>query len=249
MWSLRKKLTAAFVLVALALAAPHAGGAAEACQQCPRVTVQCPERVVSGESATYVVSIEGFEGNVSPAYKWTTSAGTITSGQGTASITVDTTGLSDENVGAKVEVEGLPEGCPKTASCATNAGRVCGGLHKYDEYANISYADEKARLDNFAIVLQNEPGSTGYILAYGGRVGRAGEAQRRAERAMKYLSGKMRDTDAGRIVTVDGGYREELTVQLWAIPRGFSPPTPEPAVDPAEVKFVKESKTQGRRRP
>jgi hypothetical protein len=177
-----------------------------------------------------------------------TSAGTISSGEGTSSITVDTTGVSGLDLEATVEVGGLAEGCPKTASCATSVRLVCGYLHKYDEYANISFADEKARLDNYAVVLSNEPGSTGYIVAYGGRVGRAGEAQRRAERAMKYVSSKMQDMDAGRIVTVDGGYREELTVQLWLIPQGFTPPTAEPTVDPTEVKFVKEPKTQGRRR-
>ena len=30
---------------------------------------------------------------------------------------------------------------------------------KFDEYGNIRFNDEKARLDNYAIQLQNEPGS------------------------------------------------------------------------------------------
>ncbi len=245
---LKNKLTA-IVLAALAVAHALAAPPARARRQCPRVVVQCPDQSVSGLPLTYTVSIEGLGGNVSPTYKWVTSAGTISSGEGTSSITVETTGISGLDLEATVEVGGLPEGCPKTASCATSVRVVCGYLQKYDEYGDISYADEKARLDNFAILLRNEPGLTGYIMAYGGRVGRAGEAQRRAERAMKYVSGKMRDMDAGRVVTVDGGYREELTVQLWAVPQGFTPPSAEPSVDPTEVKFVKEAKARGRRRP
>ena len=38
---------------------------------------------------------------------------------------------------------------------------------KFDEYGNIRFNDEKARLDNFAIQLQNEPTSQGYIIGYG----------------------------------------------------------------------------------
>jgi len=32
----------------------------------------------------------------------------------------------------------------------------------FDEYGNIKFNDEKARLDNFAVQLQNAPGSQGY---------------------------------------------------------------------------------------
>ncbi len=32
---------------------------------------------------------------------------------------------------------------------------------KFDEYGNIKFNDEKARLDNYAIQLQNQPGVSG----------------------------------------------------------------------------------------
>jgi len=38
---------------------------------------------------------------------------------------------------------------------------------KVDDYGNIKFNDEKARLDAYASALQAEPGSQGYILAYG----------------------------------------------------------------------------------
>jgi hypothetical protein len=92
---------------------------------------------------------------------------------------------------------------------------------KFDEYGNIKFNDEKARLDNYAIQLQNQPASQGYILAYGAC---AGEAQTRADRAKDYLV-NTRGMDASRLVTVDGGCRSELAVELWVVPTGATPPT------------------------
>jgi len=92
---------------------------------------------------------------------------------------------------------------------------------KFDEYGNIRFNDEKARLDNYAIQLQNEPGSQGVIIAFGSC---EGEAQARADRAKDYLV-NTRGIEAGRITTIDGGCKAELTVQLWVQPTGANAPT------------------------
>jgi hypothetical protein len=118
---------------------------------------------------------------------------------------------------------------------------------KLDEYGNIRWSDERARLDNFVVELQNNPAARGYMICYGGRVGRAGEAERRCRRAMTYVVNRQRGIDAARIVTVDGGYREDLTVELWVLPSGATPPTASPTVDPSEVRFIK-SRPRGRAR-
>jgi hypothetical protein len=91
---------------------------------------------------------------------------------------------------------------------------------KYDEYGNIRFNDEKARLDNYAIQLQNAPSSTGVILAYGTC---AGEAQARADRAKDYLV-NTRGIDASRLTTVDGGCKADLAVELWLVPSGATAP-------------------------
>jgi hypothetical protein len=131
-----------------------------------------------------------------------------------------------------------------SASAPTHASRfppIPSPTRGIDEYGNISFEDEKARLDNLAIELQNDPTAKGYITCYGGRVGRAGAARRRCERAKRYLSGH-RHIPPAQIVLVDGGYREDLTVTLWMVPPGASPPSPSPTVDPREVRFVKGKK-------
>ncbi len=99
---------------------------------------------------------------------------------------------------------------------------------KFDEYSNIPFSDEKARLDNFAIYLQKEePEFKGYIIVYAGRSTRSGGAQARAKRAKDYLV-KVRGIEAARIVTIDGGCRDQLEVELYVLPAAMSPLTPNP---------------------
>ncbi|MGI8996064.1 MAG: hypothetical protein ACR2GW_05280, partial [Pyrinomonadaceae bacterium] len=114
------------------------------------------------------------------------------------------------------------------------------------EYGNIARNDVKARLDNFAIELQNDPGAQGYIIAYGGRRGPAGEAQTRADFAQNYLV-NTRGIDAGRLVTVDGGFKEEATTELWVVPSGAPPPTASPTVDASEVQVIRRRAPRRRR--
>ena len=184
---------------------------------CPTISVSCPSDVDQGSPITYTASA----GNANVTYNWSVSAGTISSGQGTSSITVDTAGLGGQTVTATVDVSGLDPSCSKTASCSTSVRPAPAVPYKFDEYGNIKFNDEKARLDNYAIQLQNAPGSQGYIIAYGTC---AGEAQARADRAKDYLV-NTRGIDAGRLTTVDGGCKSDLAVQLWLVPTGATPPS------------------------
>jgi hypothetical protein len=186
---------------------------------CPTITVDCPTALVElGQSATVTANVSGGPPNMSLTYNWSVSGGTISGGQGTPSITVDTTGAGGQTITATVEVGGLAPECQRTASCSFTVNQPV-VARKFDEYGDIRFNDEKARLDNFAIQLQNEPGATGVIVAYGARTGPAGQAQARADRAKDYLV-NTRGIDAGRIVTIDGGCKENLTVELWIQPQG-----------------------------
>lgn len=225
------------LLTALALAAvaAPAGRAARPARQCPVVKVSCPDAVRAGAEADFTAEVSGAQATFKPSFKWEVSAGSVVSGQGTASIKVDTTGLNG-HVTATVEVEGISPACERTAACTTAIPATpseCG----LDEYGNIKFDDEKARLDNLAIHLQNDPTARGHLTCYGGRRGYEGEARRRCERAKGYVSG-VRGIEAERIITVDGGFREELTVKLWIVPAGATPPAPTPTVDPSEVEII-----------
>ena len=119
--------------------------------------------------------------------------------------------------------------------------------HSLDVYSNISFSDEKARLDNFAIHLQQEIEAKGYIIVYAGRRAGVGEARARAERAKSYLV-NVRGIEVGRIVTIDGGHREKLTVELYLIPRDLPAPSVSPTIDPSEVQIIKNEKVRANKR-
>jgi hypothetical protein len=188
---------------------------------CPTVSVSCPSEIDANQPITFTASVTGGAEGATFTYNWSVSAGTISSGQGTSTITVDTTGVSGQGVTASVTIGGADPSCTgTTASCTTNVKTPPAQPTKFDEYGNIRFNDEKARLDNYAIQLQNQPGSTGTILVYGSC---AGEAQQRGDRAKDYLV-NTRGIEAGRITVVDGGCRSDLTVQLWIVPQGSTPP-------------------------
>ena len=84
---------------------------------------------------------------------------------------------------------------------------------EFDVCCSCSFDDQKARLDNLGIELQNDPSTTSYIIAYAGRTSRTGQAERLLARAKDYLVGK-RGVDPARLVTLNGGYREEDCVEL-----------------------------------
>ncbi len=189
---------------------------------CPTVSVSCPTDVEANQPITFTASVSGGASGASWTYNWSVSAGTISSGQGTSTITVDTANLGGQSVTATVSIGGADPSCTgTTASCTTSVKPPPTPASKFDEYGNIRFNDEKARLDNYAIQLQNNPGSTGTILVYGSC---AGEAQQRGDRAKDYLV-NTRGIEAGRITVVDGGCRADLTVQLWVVPQGAAAPT------------------------
>ncbi|HLA10645.1 MAG TPA: hypothetical protein VJ023_08615 [Pyrinomonadaceae bacterium] len=188
---------------------------------CPQVSVSCPADVEEGAPITFTASVTGGDTAVTGTYNWSVSAGTITSGQGTPTITVDTAGIGGQTVTASVDVGGYPPTCATTASCSTQVRTVVPLTPtRFDEYGDIRFNDEKARLDNYAIQLQNDPGAEGYIIAYGTC---AGQGQERADRAKNYLV-NTRGIEAGRIITIDGGCRADLSVELWIRPTGATVP-------------------------
>lgn len=135
--------------------------------------------------------------------------------------------------------------CPRIQEC-------CVDFFRYDSYGKLSPEDERARLDLFAVELKGAPHRQGVILAYGGRRGRRGEAMRSAERAKNYLV-KAHGIEPSRLLAADGGFREELTVELSiryigsdVAGRVYAVPT----IDPSEVQFLKggRAKKPNRRR-
>lgn len=243
-----RRLLAQLVIVAVCLfsgAATSFHASAQPQQgKCPTTRVSCPDMVNAGEPLTITANVSGGDPNVTPTYNWTVSAGTISSGQGTSTITVDTTSLTENSsVTATVELGGFDRECgygSTVGSCTTSVMKKP-EARKLNEYTTLKPADENVRLDNFFIEMTNDPTATAYVIAYGGRTGRVGDGQRAADKAKAYLVNK-RGLDGQRVTAVDGGLREQATTELWLAPSGAQPPRATPTVDPSEIKPAKQTK-------
>ena len=188
---------------------------------CPNVAIECPDKVVLGEPLTFRSAVTGGSSSVAQTYNWTVSAGRITDGQGTGTIHVDTTGLAGQAVTATLSMGGYNLDCTATCTVQFPAPIAC---KKFDEFPAIAYNDEKARLDNYAIELQNDPTATAYVIVYPGQRGRPGDVQKQTTRLVDYLVNS-RGINAQRIVTLVGPSRDELVIELWLCPQGAKGPT------------------------
>lgn len=99
---------------------------------------------------------------------------------------------------------------------------------KFDEYGDLIQEDESVRLNAFEKDLAKDASARGYIVVYGGRVDPPGRAHRYASRAKNYLV-STEGIPSERIITIEGGQRDSLTVELWIVPSGAQPPVPNPS--------------------
>ena len=95
----------------------------------------------------------------------------------------------------------------------------------FDDYGAIRWEDEKARLDNFAIQLQNDQNLIGYILVVNAVGGCPGEAQARAIRAKRYVV-EVRGTPWNHVIWKVEGHLSEVSTALMLAPRDTIVPYP-----------------------
>jgi len=204
---------------------------------CPSVRVGGPVYVPRpGGPVEFKAVVEANEKKIQPTFAWSVSRGRIASGQGTDTIVVEVPAGDPGDVVAKVEVGGYSLECPIESAAAI--GRMAVGLShfKFDEFGDIRMGDTKARLDNLAVTLQNDPTLQVHMVVYGGRVGPREQALRRAAVMRDYMV-QTRGLEPERVMTIYGGYRDELSGELWLSVRGTGPPTPVPTIDKSYVTF------------
>lgn len=208
---------------------------------CPYpVILSAPPQVNDGEIVTFTADVS-YSGSTPLNYTWTVSPGSarLLRGAGTPTIEVESTGLAGLSITATLVVDdGSGESeCRQTATATTvippeNRERPS---RQFDVCCSCSFDDQKARLDNLAVELQADPTTTTYVIAYGGRTSRIGQADLLGSRARDYLVTN-RGIDQSRIVVINGGFREEDCVELWIIPSGATPPQPTPTVGAGDVR-------------
>ncbi len=209
---------------------------------CPYpVNVSAPKAVNEGEIITFAADVE-YGGTSGLRYVWTVSPSSarVISGAGSPTINVDSTGLGGQRIIATLAVDdgSADPACRQTAqsvAVVTAPERKVIVAREFDECDNCTFDDQKARLDNLAVELQNDPSTRAYIIAYGGRTSPISQVELLMKRALDYIVEK-RGIDAARIVTINGGFREVDSVELWIVPSGAAPPQATPTVQAGEVK-------------
>ena len=195
---------------------------------------RCPTYAVSGaQPLTLFADILGTENEeiVKPLrFRWRTSGGIIESGQGTPKITI--VGLDDLDTKSRslrvdVVVLGGPPELGNEKFCILTVDPICSLASMTDQYGAVSN-DEIQHLDRFAERLKaSPPDSIGYIVSYAGKNACIYEGNWRASRALEYLV-ERHNIAAKRVVTVDGGFRDQWTVELFIQPNATCGPLPAP---------------------
>lgn len=186
---------------------------------CPTVAIVCPERVDAGQPVTFTSTLTGDLSTVTPVYNWTVTGGRIIEGQGTSSIRVATEGLEGQTLTARLEVGGYELECAASCPIQVPIAQTC---RRFDEFSNISRNNEKARLDNFAIELQNDPTATGYVIIHPGSVLPPSSGQLRSNRITDYLVNS-RGLNSRRLINRIGSPETTQRVELWVCPQGTTP--------------------------
>ena len=186
-------LLAVFFLLSDAGAIPPASARRQ--EQCPVVRVSCPASdVEAGAETTFTAEVSGGDPAVTPTYNWVVSAGAITSGQGTATIRVETVGVGGQRIRAAVDVGGYRRECRAESSCTVSVTAPRAEASRAEASRGVAYVvidsgEEKARLDRYAAALRQQPSAQAYIITYGGRASGPDVARQAGDRVRAHLIG------------------------------------------------------------
>jgi hypothetical protein len=174
---------------------------------------------------TFVANVSGGSQDTAITYNWTVSAGTITSGQGTPSITVAVPGpeAAVTNITATVNLGGFDPRC----NCPTQASETAGisppeTYHEVDTFGPLANDEVKERVRLFYVQLANNPNSQGYIINYG-TPAQIASRRRQITNAITFLK-----LDPSRVTFVDGPPKgAQIETHFYLVPPGATPPTPQ----------------------
>lgn len=105
-----------------------------------------------------------------------------------------------------------------------------GGITAYVPYYEFHYEtldDITTRIGEFGIRLRKTPDYRGYVIVYGGQSKKIARVAEFATIARDYLIKEL-ETDPKAIRAINGGYREQPTVELFLIPSEWPAPVPTP---------------------
>ena len=199
---------------------------------CPyRFHLEGPDKITEGDLVTFA-AINSGTAPVPIRYAWRVSNGLVTSGLGTPSITVDSKGMGGKTIDAELDVNDdvYDNKCRQVISVPTEVVRLpeTPPIERVacDQFESKSADEDKARLDNCAIQVQNSPDAQLYVIIYPGtdRLSMTRNTyDRLSKRALDYLV-KTRGVDPRRIQIIKGSSRTRTSYEIWIVPPGAQPP-------------------------
>lgn len=203
---------------------------------CPVGTVSGPSGLTQrGEPMTFTANFTGID-QTAVSYNWVTSIGTISSGQGTPAITVETSGVDGgATITVTLTLSGVPDFCESSWSESSSIfedpkARLFDEYRFWKDVRSVSFdgflvaEDLWARTDSYFNELNNNPSDQGVVIVYGPSAASIAKLERAVRNYIKW-----RRIDPARITIINGGNEMRPIVQQWLVPPGAE--TPSPVVD------------------
>ncbi len=97
---------------------------------------------------------------------------------------------------------------------------------KIEEFGREGDCQVSSRLDNFFVKLQENPAATGFVITYQGKNALPADYEVSGYERIIRNQIAFRNQDASRFTFLRGGFREELSTELWLVPNGADEPKP-----------------------
>ncbi len=191
-------------------------------QDCPKFTIHSPATVTAGEDLSFIVNMEGASDGLT--YNWSISAGTITSGQGTSQITVDTKELGGMTTTATVEVGGLPSNCSGVVSSTV---QIMSPSEKVISAKFTTLAALSAAVKQFITktdIKNPESRNTAFVYVYKGATTTA--SQLKQINATITTAFEKNGVPSYQYMIKDGGKKKLALVEMYKVPEGAEEPKP-----------------------
>lgn len=204
---------------------------------CPNISVQAQGQMVrDGQPANFSANIELRSTGNPMTITWSISAGTITKGQYTPRIEVDTTGagtLPEREIKAEIYVTGYAPDCVMQASGIV---KIVPPAIKFGEFGEVAPDVVTKNLKTMSGVMTESLDNLSLVI-YAGRNSDRGFTSTWAKRLKDELIAN--GVSIRRINAVDGGFREQPMFEFWLVPAGAEQPRPTPTVRREEIVYPK----------
>jgi len=193
-----------------------------------------PSEIEEGDLVTFSALNSG-SAPIPIRYAWNVSAGRVTSGLGSPTITVDSTGLGDKTITATLDVNDdvYDNKCKQTIVVPTHVKPqptppvvTPPQPFRCDEFPAKTHDEAKARFDNCVIQVQNTPDAQLYIVINPGtdKASTSRNSYNQLEKlARDYIVNRLK-FDPRRLVIVKGAPTQTSTFVMWIVPPGANPP-------------------------